>query len=84
MTATVSKAIAAAGSIGVIVNNMNVAKMAEEWGVTQEAIISERTPYKDMLSAFRPMKPEERAMLVSIVDELYDRFVDIVDQGRRS
>ena len=51
-------------------------------GIAQESIISDKTPYKDILSMFRPMRPEERAILGSIVDELYDRFVTIVDEGR--
>lgn len=70
------------GSIGVIMSSWNFAELAKRYGVEQVAIKSERTPWKDMLSPTRPMRDEERAMLTSIVDELYDRFVTIVDAGR--
>ena len=70
------------GSIGVIMSAWNIAKAAEEWGIEQIAIKSERTPYKDMLSLTRPVTTDERAMLTSIVDELLDQFVDVVDEGR--
>lgn len=70
------------GSIGVIMQNFNIAEAADNLGIKQETIISEDTPYKDILSMFRPMKPEERAILGSIVDELYERFVKVVAGGR--
>jgi len=70
------------GSIGVIMSAWNFAKAAEDFGVQQIAIKSERTPFKDILSPTRPMRDDERAMLTGIVDELYDRFVTVVDAGR--
>ena len=70
------------GSIGVIMNSLNYAEAAEKLGIESIAIKSERTPYKDMMSPTRPMRDEEREVLVSIVDEMYDRFIDLVDEGR--
>ncbi len=70
------------GSIGVIMSAWNFAEAAKKLGVDQVAIKSERTPWKDMLSPTRAMQPEERAMLTAIVDELYDQFVSVVDEGR--
>jgi protease-4 len=70
------------GSIGVIMSAWNFTEAARKVGVDQVVIKSERTPYKDMLSPTRPMTPEERAMLTSIVDELFDQFVSVVDEGR--
>jgi protease-4 len=70
------------GSIGVIMSAWNFAEAADKVGVEQVVVKSERTPYKDMLSPFRPLAPAERTMLTSIVDELYDLFVDVVDEGR--
>jgi protease IV len=70
------------GSIGVIMSAWNFSEAAKRFGVEQVAIKSERTPYKDMLSPTRPMQPAELAMLTSIVDELFDQFVDVVDEGR--
>jgi protease-4 len=70
------------GSIGVIMSTWNFARAAEEFGVEQIAIKSERTPFKDILSPTRAMRADEQALLTGIVDELYDRFVDVVDAGR--
>ena len=70
------------GSIGVIMSAWNFTDAARKLGVDQVAIKSDRTPFKDILSLTRPMREEERAMLVKIVDELYDLFVDVVDEGR--
>ncbi|MCC6781762.1 MAG: signal peptide peptidase SppA [Planctomycetes bacterium] len=70
------------GSIGVIVSNLQFGEAAKKLGVAQEVSVSARTPHKDMMSSFRPMSEDERGILRGIVDELYDRFVDIVAQGR--
>ncbi len=70
------------GSIGVIMSAWNFAEAADQLGVKQIAIKSGRTPYKDMLSPTREMTDDERAMLTSIVDELYDQFVQVVVDGR--
>ncbi|MCC7064215.1 MAG: signal peptide peptidase SppA [Planctomycetes bacterium] len=70
------------GSIGVIMSAWNFAEAAKKFGVEQVAIKSDRTPMKDILSPTRPMREDERALLTGIVDELFDRFVTVVDEGR--
>lgn len=70
------------GSIGVIMQSYNVAEFAKRHGIKQVTIVSEHTPYKDLLSMMREVQPEERAILTSIVDELYERFVAVVAAGR--
>jgi protease-4 len=70
------------GSIGVIMSAWNFARAAQDFGIEQIAIKSDRTPFKDILSPTRPMRDDERALLTGIVDELYDRFVTVVDDGR--
>jgi protease IV len=70
------------GSIGVIMSAWNFAEAAKDLGIRQIVIKSDRTPYKDMLSMTREMEPAERAILTSIVDELFDLFVTVVDEGR--
>jgi protease-4 len=70
------------GSIGVIMSAYNFAGAAKEFGVEEVVIRSERTPYKDILSPMRPMRDDERALLTVIVDELFDQFVSVVDEGR--
>jgi signal peptide peptidase SppA len=70
------------GSIGVIMSSWNMAEAAKKLGIEQIAIKSDKTPFKDILSMTRPMADAEKAMLTSIVDELYLQFVDVVDEGR--
>ncbi len=70
------------GSIGVIMSAYNVAEAAQKLGIQEVVIKSSHTPYKDMLSLFRPVTDEETVILDSIVEEFYQRFVDVVDQGR--
>ena len=45
-------------------------------------IKSKDTPFKDMMSPTRPMTDEERAKIEAIVQEMYERFVDVVAAGR--
>lgn len=72
------------GSIGVIMSAWNFSEAAKKFGVEQIAIKSDRTPYKDILSPTRPMTGPEQAMLTGIVDELFDQFVSVVDEGRQN
>lgn len=68
------------GSIGVIMQSVNYGKLAEKYGVEFPTIKS--GPYKDMMSPTREMKPEERAMLQEMIDDSYNRFVEIIVEGR--
>jgi len=70
------------GSIGVIMSAWNFAEAAHKLGIDQVAIKSDRTPLKDILSPMRAMSDEERALLTAIVDEMYERFVTVVEEGR--
>lgn len=78
----VARSTTITGSIGVIMSSWNFAELAKRHGVEQVAIKSDRTPFKDMLSPTRAMTGDEKAMLTSIVDELFDQFVSVVDEGR--
>lgn len=68
------------GSIGVIMQNINYSKLAEKYGIDFNTIKS--GPYKDMMSPSREMTEEERALLQEMIDDSYDRFVDIIVDGR--
>ena len=72
------------GSIGVIISTYNYGDALKELGIEAVSIISPDTPYKDILSPTRPMLPEERAKIEAIVQEMYDRFVMVVNEGRPS
>lgn len=68
------------GSIGVITEFMDVEGLLEKVGVRHTSITSGE--YKDLGSPFRALDPAERAIYQGIVDDLYDRFVDVISVGR--
>jgi len=68
------------GSLGVIFQLTNFAEAADKYGIKQEVIKSGK--YKDIGNSFRELKPEEREIFQSIVDESYAQFVDVISAGR--
>ncbi len=70
------------GSIGVLMQAMNLEELAQKVGFKAITLKSEKTPMKDLLSPFKEVTPEEREMLMSIINSIYDRFVDIVSESR--
>nr|WP_092073548.1 signal peptide peptidase SppA [Dendrosporobacter quercicolus]NSL48021.1 signal peptide peptidase SppA [Dendrosporobacter quercicolus DSM 1736]SDM63639.1 protease-4 [Dendrosporobacter quercicolus] len=69
------------GSIGVYMPYTNWEELYEKIGVRQEKIKS--GPHKDILSPERPMTVEERAIIQTMVDDMYNQFVVIVSEGRK-
>ena len=69
------------GSIGVIMLNLNIEGLLEKIGVSGIAIKS--GVKKDMGSPFRSMTEEEQAVFQSVIDDLFDRFVSVVADGRK-
>lgn len=68
------------GSIGVIMQGINYSKLAEKVGIEFETIKSGE--HKDMFGGSRPSTDEEKAMLQEMIDESYEDFVDIIEDGR--
>lgn len=68
------------GSIGVIMESINYAKLAENYGIEFNTI--KTGPYKDIMSGSREMTDEEREMLQEMINDSYERFVDIIVEGR--
>jgi protease-4 len=68
------------GSIGVIMVTMNAQGLLEKVGVQPAAIVS--GPKKSMGSPFRPLNDEERAIFQGVIDNLYERFLAVVEEGR--
>ncbi|MEI3606378.1 signal peptide peptidase SppA [Pseudogracilibacillus sp. SE30717A] len=68
------------GSIGVIMENINYSELAENYGVHFNTIKSGK--HKDIMSPSREMTKEEREILQSIIDEMYDDFVQVIVDGR--
>ncbi|MBU0717511.1 MAG: signal peptide peptidase SppA [Planctomycetes bacterium] len=68
------------GSIGVVLQMIDVSRTMDLIGVKADAITSGE--HKDTGSPFRPMRPEERELFQQIIDEMYGRFVKVVAAGR--
>ena len=68
------------GSIGVIMQSINYGKLAEKYGV--EFVTIKSGPYKDIMSPTREMTEVERNMLQEMLNDSYEDFVDIIEQGR--
>ena len=68
------------GSIGVIMESMDYSKLAEKYGIGFNTI--KTGPYKDIMSGSREMTNEERAMLQEMINDSYERFVEIIADGR--
>lgn len=68
------------GSIGVLMLGINVSGLMEKLGIQNQTLTAGE--YKDAGSPLRPMSPAEHAQLQSVLDELQDRFVEVVVQGR--
>nr|WP_279326559.1 signal peptide peptidase SppA [Bacillus kexueae] len=68
------------GSLGVIMQGINYAELAENYGVKFETIKS--GAYKDIMSPTREMTEEERKIMQQMVDNAYDGFVDVIVKGR--
>ncbi len=70
------------GSIGTILQTVNLSGIMFKLGITTEAIKSGEL--KDMGTPFRSLKVEERKVLTDIIMHHYHTFVDVVHQNRQS
>src|SRR5699024_1984194 len=68
------------GSIGVIMESLNYAGLAEKHGVKFNTIKSGK--HKDIMSPSRDMTDEEKDIMQSMIDEMYDEFVNVIVDGR--
>ncbi|HEY4249611.1 MAG TPA: signal peptide peptidase SppA [Roseomonas sp.] len=68
------------GSIGVILQSINVSDLLERLGVRPEVIAS--GPFKDQPSPFRPLTLEGRASLERLIADLHGQFIRMVADGR--
>lgn len=68
------------GSIGVIMQSVNYGELAERYGVDFVTIKS--GPYKDIMSPTREMTDDERVLLQEMLDDSYESFVDVIEEGR--
>lgn len=68
------------GSIGVIMQSINYSQLAEDFGVEFETYAS--GDMKEMLGGHRDPTEEESEYVRSMVDDMYQDFVDVVAEGR--
>ena len=68
------------GSIGVIIPRYNASELAERVGVKVEPLTT--GPLKDTLSPFRNLTDQERDVWKAIMDDSFDRFVNVIHENR--
>jgi|JI10StandDraft_1071094.scaffolds.fasta_scaffold02783_14 protease-4 len=78
----VSMPTAVTGSVGVILSGFNVKEGLDKIGIKDQSITSGQN--KAIGSPFVEMKPEQKLILQSIVNNLYERFFSIVKQNRQN
>ncbi len=69
------------GSIGVIMGLLNYSGLMKKVGL--ESVTLKSVEFKDIGSPYRQMKPEEKAILQSAIDDLHQQFVTDVAAGRK-
>ncbi len=69
------------GSIGVIMQLANVHDLLKKVGV--DYVVVKAGQYKDIGSFARPMTPEERRVLQTLLDDVHGQFIAAVAAGRR-
>ncbi|MDX1960733.1 MAG: signal peptide peptidase SppA [Leptospiraceae bacterium] len=69
------------GSIGVIISSINVKQGLDKIGVKDQSITS--GPNKAILSPLQEMSPEQRTIIQSVVDGMYEKFLEKVKSNRK-
>ncbi|MEZ6128788.1 MAG: signal peptide peptidase SppA [Planctomycetaceae bacterium] len=70
------------GSIGVIIPRYNAQELASKVGVTSEPLAT--GPLKDTLSPFRDLTQQERDVWEDILQDSFERFVNVIADNRSS
>lgn len=68
------------GSIGVRMEYLHFYELMERYGMGAGNLTT--GPYKDTGSPFRPMREDERKLLQTMLDDMYQQFVAAVAEGR--
>ena len=64
------------GSIGVIVQNLNLKGLLDKIGIKQYTFKSGE--YKDILSPYREISETEKKLIRKIIDTYYNRFIEVI------
>jgi protease-4 len=71
------------GSIGVLIEGINIEKLLSRWGI--EGITIKSAPKKDILSPTKKVEEleDDKRILKKIIMEMHARFVEIIAEGRK-
>jgi protease-4 len=69
------------GSIGVIVESLNVEELLRKLGLRSMVVKSGK--HKDLGSPLRPMTGEEKKLLQGVLDSVHEQFIRAVAEGRK-
>ncbi len=71
------------GSIGVISMSFTMRGLMEKLGLAPEVQVASGSPLKDVANnPFRDFTEQDRAEVQAVIDQLHERFVDVVHKGR--
>jgi protease-4 len=68
------------GSIGVIVESLNVEELLGKLGL--RSVVVKSGKHKDLGSPLRPMTAEDRRLLQGVIDSVHEQFIRAVAEGR--
>jgi protease-4 len=68
------------GSLGVIMPRYDVSELAKTWGVKSEPLVT--GPMKNSLDPLQPLSEDEKGVWAAILDDAFQRFIDVIDDGR--
>lgn len=80
-TTVMANELSITGSIGVIMQAINIENLADQIGVS--ALTFKSGKMKDLLNPMRKTTPEEMAYVQGLINETYDKFVGIVSVERK-
>jgi protease-4 len=69
------------GSIGVIVESLNVEELLGKLGL--RSVVVKSGKHKDLGSPLRPMTAEDRRLLQGVIDSVHEQFIRAVAEGRK-
>lgn len=70
------------GSIGVLMPRYDLSKLAERWGVEDNSMHSTGATYKTAGSWLKPETAEEHQYFLSVLDDMFATFKEVVRAGR--
>lgn len=76
----VAEPTAIIGSVGVILQTLNVEGLSEKIGITDVTVKSGQN--KDLLNPFQPVDAEQTKLLQKLIDDMQERFIGLVATAR--